>query len=204
VLASGYKFIESILARRGSHEKEGGFMSTKKSSPSRRSRTVTWEDPAINAKAAATMNGLDFLRAMRDGNIPPPPILPLVDFRLAEVDTGRVVFEFNPAEWQYNPATTVHGGIACAVLDSAAACAVHSTLPARVGLTTLEVKVNYLRPITSETGLMRCEGTLIHKGSRIAVAEAKMLDGKGRLYAFAVSTCIIFEQAREEGGRKRR
>lgn len=185
-------------------KKREDFMPTKKTSPNRRSRTVTWEDPAINAKAAASMNGLDFLRAMKDGEIPPPPILRLVDFRLAEADTGRVVLEFNPAEWQYNPSATVHGGIACTVLDSAAAYAVHSTLPARVGLTTLEVKVNYLRPITSETGLMRCEGTLIHKGSRIAVAEAKMLDGKGRLYAYAVSTCMIFEQARKEGGRGRR
>jgi len=179
-------------------------MPTKKTSPNRRSRTMTWEDPAINARAAATMTGLDFLRAMKDGEIPPPPILPLVDFRLVEVDTGRVVFEFNPAEWQYNPATTVHGGIACTVLDSAAACAVHSALPARVGSTTLEVKVNYLRPITSETGLMRCEGALIHKGSRIAVAEAKMLDRKGRLYAYAVSTCMIFGRARKEGRKGRR
>ncbi len=164
---------------------------------------MTWEDPAVNARAAATMSGLDFLRAMKDRKIPPPPILSLVDFWLAEVDEGRVIFEFKPAEWQYNPSCTVHGGIACTVLDSATACAVHSTLPAGVGLTTLEVKVNYFRPITSETGLMRCEGTVIYKGNRIAVTEAKMVDRKGRLYAKAVSTCLIFEFAKE-GARKKR
>jgi uncharacterized protein (TIGR00369 family) len=169
-----------------------------------RTRSVTWEDPAINAKAAATMSGLAFLRGMRDGSIPPPPIIPLVDFHLIEVEAGRVVFEFHPAEWQYNPAGTVHGGIACTVLDSAAACAVHSTLPAGTGVITLEVKINYLRPITSEAGPMRCEATLIHKGSRIAVAEAKMLDRKARLCTTAVSTCLIFEQPAKKRERARR
>jgi uncharacterized protein (TIGR00369 family) len=167
-------------------------MCAKKISPTRRSRTVTWQDPMITVKAMSAMNGIDFLRAMRDGKVS-PPILSLVGFRLAEVDSGRVVFEINPAEYHYNPAGTVHGGVTFTVLDSAATFAVHSTLQAGMALTTLEVKVNYLRPIVSETGIMRCEGSLIHKGSRTAVAEAKMLDTKGLLYAYAVSTCLIFE-----------
>lgn len=169
-----------------------------------RTRSVTWEDPAINAKACASMSGLEFLRGMKDGSIPPPPVVPLVDFHLVEVDAGRVVFEFHPAEWQYNPAGTVHGGIACTVLDSATACAAHSTLPAGAGVITLEVKINYLRPITGEAGPMRCEARVIHKGSRIALAEAKMFDRKGRLYTSAVSTCLIFEQPVKERKRLRR
>jgi uncharacterized protein (TIGR00369 family) len=158
---------------------------------------MSWQDPMITAQAMATMSGIDFLRAIKDGKIPAAPVLSLIGFRLVEVDVGRVVFEFDPAEYQYNPAGTVHGGVACAVLDSAAACAVHSTLPAGMALTTLEVKINYVRPIKSETGPMRCEGTLIHKGSRTAVAEARMLDANGLLYAYAVSTCLIFETTKE-------
>jgi uncharacterized protein (TIGR00369 family) len=151
----------------------------------------------ITVQAISTMNGIDFLRAMRDGRVPTPPVLSLIGFRLTEVDTGRVVFEFDPAEYHYNPAGTVHGGVACTVLDSAAACTVHSTLPAGMALTTLEVKINYVRPIRTETGPMRCEGALIHKGSRTAVAEAKMLDANGLLYAYAVSTCLIFKATKE-------
>lgn len=175
-------------------------MSAKKISPNRRSRTLRWEDPMLVVKAIATLSGLDFLQAMKGGRIPAPPVLSLIGFQLTEVDAGRVVFEFDPAEYHYNPAGTVHGGVACTVLDSAAACAVHSTLPAGMALTTLEVKINYLRPIRTETGPMRCEGALIHKGGRTAVAEAKMLDANGLLYAYAVSTCLIFETTK--GGAK--
>jgi uncharacterized protein (TIGR00369 family) len=145
------------------------------------------------------MSGLDFLRGMKDGSVPPPPILRTVDFRLTEVETGRVVFEFHPAEWQYNPAATVHGGIACVLLDSAATCAVHSTVPAGRGVITLEVKLNYLRPVTAESGPMRCEARVIHTGNRIGVAEARMLDRKSRLYVYAVSTCLIFDQPVKKG-----
>jgi uncharacterized protein (TIGR00369 family) len=172
-------------------------MSAKKIGPNRRSRTVSWQDPMITARAIPTMNGLDFLRGMRDGRIPPPPVLSLIAFRLTEVDVGRVVFEMDPAEYHYNPAGTVHGGVTFTVLDSAATCAVHSTLSAGMALTTLEIKINYRRPIRSETGPMRGEATLIHKGGRTAVAEAKMLDANGLLYAFAVSTCLIFDATKE-------
>jgi uncharacterized protein (TIGR00369 family) len=143
------------------------------------------------------MNGLDFLHAIRDGRIPAPPVLSLIGSRLTEVDVGRVVLEIDPAEYHYNPAGAVHGGVTFTVLDSAATCAVHSTLPAGTALTTLEVKINFLRPITSETGPMRGEATLIHKGGRTAVAEAKMLDANGLLYAYAVSTCLIFKATTE-------
>ncbi len=171
-------------------------MSAKKISPNRRSRTMSWQDPMIIAQAISTMKGLDFLQAMKDGEMA-PPILSLVGFRLTEVAAGRVVFEIEPAEYHYNPAGAVHGGVTFTVLDSAATCAVHSTLPAGMALTTLEVKINFLRPITSETGPMRGEAALIHKGGRTAVAEAKMLDANGLLYAYAVSTCLIFEATKE-------
>ena len=172
-------------------------MSAKKISPAKRSRTVRWEDPGIIVKATPTMHGLDLLRAIKDGRIPNPPVSSLVGLRLTDVEAGRVVLQIDPAEYHYNPAGAVHGGITCTVLDSAATCAVHSTLPAGTVPTTLEIKINYLRPIRSETGTMRCEAALIYKGSRTAVAEAKMLDSNGLLYAYAVSTCLIFEATKE-------
>jgi uncharacterized protein (TIGR00369 family) len=179
------------------HREGGGFMSAKKINPNRRSRTVNWQDPMITAQAMSNMNGLDFLRATIDGRIPAPPVSGLIGLRLAEVDVGHVVFEVDPGEYHYNPAGMVHGGIAFTALDSAAACAVQSTLPMGVAVTTLEIKINYLRPITIESGPMRGESTLIHKGSRTAVAEAKMVDANGLLYAYAVATCLIFEATKE-------
>jgi len=172
-------------------------MCAKKTSPTTRSRMVRWEDPMIIVKAIPTMNGLDFLRAIKDGQIPTPPIASLIGFRFTEVEAGRVVLEIDPAEYHYNPTAVVHGGVTCAVLDSAATCAVHSTLPAGMAPTTLEIKINYLRPIRRETGVMRCEGGLIYKGNRTVVAEAKMFDSTGLLHAYAVSTCLIFETAKD-------
>jgi uncharacterized protein (TIGR00369 family) len=122
-----------------------------------------------------------------------------------EVEEGRVVFEVEPAEYHYNPIGAVHGGLACTLADSAMGCAVHSTLPAGVGYTTVEIKTNLLRPISVRTGTLRCEGTTIHVGGRIATAEARLTDAAGKLYAHATTTCMIFrdgsgERSVGEGG----
>ncbi len=177
-------------------------MPAKKTSPRKRSRTVSWQDPAIMMNALPEMPGLDFLRSMKDETLDGPPILNLIGFRLTDFEEGHVVFVFDPAEYHYNPAGAVHGGVTCTVLDSAATCAVHSTLPAGMATTTLEIKINYLRPIKSENGPMRCEAGLIHKGNRIVVAEAKMSDRSGLLYAYAVSTCLVFETPKNGPRRK--
>jgi len=159
----------------------------------KRSRTVTWAEPVIDAEGISRMSGLELLRAVKDGRTPPPPVWSLVDLRLMEIDEGRAVFEIQFAEYHYSRFGRVQGGIECPALDAATGYAVHSTLPAGLGYTTLELKVNYIRPITSETGLMRCVGSVIHRGSRVALAEAKMLDRKGLLYAHAIATCLILE-----------
>ncbi len=159
-------------------------------------RTVTWETLVIDEQAVATTSGLDLLRAVQDGRTPPPPVWRLIGLRLAEIEEGRAVFEIEFAEYHLGRFGNVQGGIECAVFDAAMGYAVHSTLPAGVGYTTLELKVNYLRPITTGAGLMRCVGSIIHKGNRIAVAEATMLDSKGLAYAHAVSTCLILEPTR--------
>lgn len=157
-----------------------------------RSRTVSWQDPYVLAKAGRDLSGLEYLSKIVAGELPPPPIGALMDFRISELSAGRAVFTVTPAEYHYNPIGVVHGGVAATLLDSAMGCAVHSTLPAGVGYTTLEIKVNYLRPMTIETGLVRCDAKVVHVGARTAVAEGRIEDEKGRLYAHGTTTCMIF------------
>ena len=109
-------------------------------------------------------------------------------FGFHEIEEGRVVFECVPTEYHYNPIGTVHSGLACTLLDSAMGCAVHTTLPAGVGYTTVELKVNFLRTINAKTGRLVCEGSTIHVGGRIATAEARLHDENGKLYGHATTT----------------
>ncbi|HEY6187633.1 MAG TPA: PaaI family thioesterase [Pyrinomonadaceae bacterium] len=157
-----------------------------------RTRTVSWEDPRALALAGRGLSGLEYLQKIVAGELPRPPISALLDFGLAELGEGRAVFTVEPAEYHYNPIGVVHGGLAATLLDSAMGCAVHSMLAAGVGYTTLEVKVNYVRPMTVETGLVRCEAKVIHMGGRTATAEGRVTDASGKLYAHATTTCIIF------------
>ena len=160
-----------------------------------RSLTVTWDDPAIAAREGAGLSGLDFLRAMIAGRIPRTPMAALLGFHLVEVREGFAVFKCRPAEQHYNPIGVVHGGLACTLLDSAMGCAVYTTLPAGVGYTTLELKVNLVRALTTDTGMLRCEGRILHKGARTATSEGKLLDEAGKLYAHATTTCILFQSS---------
>lgn len=157
-----------------------------------RTRTVSWEDPRALAEAGRGLSGLEYLKKIVAGELPRPPIGALMNFNIAELGEGRAVFTVEPAEYHYNPIGVVHGGLAATLLDSAMGCAIHSTLPAGAGYTTLEIKVNYVRAMTSETGLVRCEAKVIHVGGRTATAEGKVLDAGGKLYAHGTTTCIIF------------
>ncbi|MDB4950588.1 MAG: hypothetical protein JWM27_3237 [Gemmatimonadetes bacterium] len=156
-----------------------------------RERTFTWDDPMLGARLAPTLSGMDYLGGMIRGEYPAPPIAAALGFWLETVEPGRAVFAAVPAEFQYNPIGVVHGGFTATLCDSAMACAVHSTLPAGTGYTTLEMKVSLVRAITVDTGRVTCEGTVIHAGGRVATAEARITDAAGRLYAHATSTCII-------------
>ena len=146
----------------------------------------------ITASEMKHLSGFDFLSAIAKGEFPQPPIAELMDFRLAKVDRGSVVFEGSPGPRHYNPIGSVHGGYAATVLDSVMACSVHSTLPAGTGYTTLELKVNFVRAITQETGMIRAEGSVIHQGSRIATSEGRLLDQNGKLCAHGTTTCLVF------------
>ena len=156
-----------------------------------RTRTYAWQDPLATAQRARGLTGLEFLRKIVAGELPPPPIADTLDYTLLEVDEGRAVFGIEPAEIHYNPIGMVHGGIPCTLLDSAMGCAVHSTLPLGVGYTTLELKVNIVRAIGKDTGFLRAEGRLIHAGRSTAVAEGRLTDASGKLYAHATTTCMI-------------
>lgn len=156
-----------------------------------RTRTITWEDPLASYQKGRMMSGLEYLKALQSGEVPPPPISVLMNMWIAEVSEGRVVFAAEPGEYTYNPIGTVHGGFAATMLDSALGCVVQSMLPAGTGYTTLELKVNYLRAMTSKTGVVYSEGKIIHVGGRIATAEARLSDAGGKLYAHGTTTCIL-------------
>jgi uncharacterized protein (TIGR00369 family) len=156
-----------------------------------RHRTVRWADPAPSAVAASRLAGLAFLEGIRDGTLPPAPISQLLGFTLTAVEPGRVVFECEPSESHYNPIGSVHGGYGATLLDSAMGCAVHSTLDAGDTYTTLEFKINFLRALTHETGEVRGIGVIVHAGRTTAIAEGKIVDEGGKLYAFATTTCQI-------------
>jgi uncharacterized protein (TIGR00369 family) len=159
----------------------------------RRERTIAWQDPMVAATSARGLSGLEYMRAIASGEIPPPPIAVLLGFELVEIEEGRAVFAVTPEEFHYNPIGVVHGGLAATLLDSAMGCAVHSTLPAGTGYTTLEVKVNFARPITRETGRVRCEGTLIHGGRSVATADGRVIaEDTGKLLAHGTTTCMLF------------
>jgi uncharacterized protein (TIGR00369 family) len=157
-----------------------------------RTRTITWDDPMISAGLAPTMPGLEWLQALIDGKIPPPPIAHTLDFRLTEVSAGRAVFTCTPAEFHYNPIGVVHGGLLSTLMDSALGCCIQSTLPAGSGYTTLELHVNFTRAVTRDTGEIRCEATVLHVGRRMATAESKVFDQNGKLYGHGTTTCMVF------------
>jgi len=158
-----------------------------------RSRTYSWSDPATLRASGSAMSGLEFIKAVFEGKLPPPPIAATMDFTGAEAEEGRVVFVSEPKEFHYNPIGVVHGGFAMTLLDSALGCAVQTTLAQGEGYTSLETSVNFVRPITSETGSVRCEASILHRGGRIATAEGKLIAEKtGKLLAHGTTTCLIF------------
>jgi uncharacterized protein (TIGR00369 family) len=164
-----------------------------------RTRTITWEDPTAAVQTGKTISGIAFLKALQSGELPQPPFAVLLGISITEVNEGRVVFTAEPSEYHYNPLGTVHGGVIATLLDSSLGCAVQSMLPAGTSYTTLELKVNYLRPVTARTGTIYAEGKIIYVGGRIATAEGRLTDAAGKLYAHATTTCIILRPSSPDG-----
>jgi len=146
----------------------------------------------VPPEVLTAQDGLSFLKSMIAGRVPNPPISAVLNFHLVEVETGRAAFEGLPSADYYNPIGTVHGGFAATLLDSALGCAIFTTLAKGDTWTTLELKLNFVRPLSKDTGPVRAEGRVIHRGRTIATAQGELKDRDGKLYAHASTTCIIF------------
>jgi uncharacterized protein (TIGR00369 family) len=148
--------------------------------------------PEIDPRRYAGLTGLEALKKIAEGAFPPPPMASTMAMSLVEIELCRAVFDGEPGPWALNPLGTVHGGFAATLLDSALACAVHSTLPVDSLYTTLSLELKLVRAITPKTGKVRAEGKVVHSGGRTATAEGRIiaLEG-GKLLATATTTCLI-------------
>jgi uncharacterized protein (TIGR00369 family) len=155
-------------------------------------KTITWVDPRPQAAESLTMSGIDYLQAMADGKLPPPPIASHINLEMVSVEPGVANMAATPDESHYNPIGSVHGGFAATLLDSVCGCAVQSTLPAGTAYTSLDLNVSFLRGMTSETGRVTAQGRVTKPGSRVAFVEADIKDAAGRVLATATSTCLVF------------
>ena len=158
-----------------------------------RSRTVTWHSPGPSTAMGLAMSGLDYLRAVVDGDLPHPPIAGLMQFEFVEVEPGRVLFTCVPDESAYNPIGAIHGGLVCTLLDSVTGCAIHTTLPQGKGYTSIEIKVNYLKAVRLNSGLLTATGTVVKAGARVGFTEGVVTDASGAVVATATSTLLIFD-----------
>ena len=157
-----------------------------------RSRTYSWTDPRINLAELGQRSGLEIFQAMAAGDIPAPPIMHTLGIERLEVEEGRITVVMRVREFHYNPLGTVHGGVIATLLDTAAACSVHSTLPAGMAYTSLDLTTKFLRPVTVDSGELRCVGGVVHQGRTTALAEARLYDAAGKLLAHATSSCVLF------------
>ena len=154
--------------------------------------TITKTYGTLNADRQRELTGLAFVQGLVDGSLPLNTLAETLQYDVTEAEHGRVVVTAAPSGIHLNPAGTVHGGFAATLLDSCMGLAVQSTLECGVAQTTLEFKISLLRPITSETGPIRAEGTVLSRGRRVGTAEGRITDSTGRLLAHGTTTCLIF------------
>ena len=157
-----------------------------------RSRVETWHDPSVVLAAARGCSGLDTLRAIRDGDLPSPPMVRLLQMDLVDLEEGRVEVRCAVDESVYNPLGVVHGGLVATLLDTVAGWAVHSTLQEGVGFTSIDLKVSFLRPVHISSGPLTAVGTVVRPGRRVAFAEGLVRDTAGRIVATASSSLLLF------------
>ncbi|KQO99721.1 aromatic compound degradation protein PaaI [Leifsonia sp. Leaf264] len=156
------------------------------------SATYTWVDPAVGLAQLPQLSGLEYLTGILEGRIPEPPIAVLMNMDIVSAVEGEVVFESNPTQAHYNPLGTIHGGLACTVLDTVLGCAAHSTLPAGTGYTSIDINVSYVRPIQPSAAPLRATGRVRKGGNRVIFAEAELTDKDGNLLATATSSLLVF------------
>lgn len=156
-----------------------------------RSRTITWTDPLATVAGAEGRSGLEFLHAILEGKIPPPPISETLAFSLVSAEEGVARFAGAPEEFHVNPMGQVHGGYAATLLDSAMGSAVMTTLDKDTMYTTVELSIRLTRAIVPGAGTITAEGRIIHRGGRVATAEGRLTDTAGRLLAHGTTTCLL-------------
>jgi uncharacterized protein (TIGR00369 family) len=154
--------------------------------------TRTADEEEGRAEGRRALSGLEYMRQLMTGEREPSGMARLMNMRLVEVEEGRAVFAVEPDERHYNGLGIAHGGLAATLLDSALGCAINTVMPAGRVFTTLEMKINYVRPMRRETGEVRCEAEVLHAGSRVATAEGRIVDAAGKLYAHGTATCMLF------------
>ena len=163
--------------------------------PELKNHSIVWSYPPIEQNQAES--GIGYLLAVKEGRIPPPPVWSLIGCRLAEISEESVTLEATPREYHLNRFGVVQGGILCTILDATMACTLGISLSRETRFSSPELKVNYFRPVTMQTGLILCRSTFIHKGKQIAVLEGKILDKEGKLYAQSMSTFMIFMKSKK-------
>lgn len=156
-------------------------------------RTYRWADPTEIMAAAQGQSGLDLMRAMAEGRVPPPPVGSLIGVNGFTAEKGKVTMGFDPAEFHYNALGTVHGGVIATVVDMVLGSAVHSTLKAGQGFTTLTLELKYHRAVTAKSGRLTAIAEVVTRGREIVTAEAKLIDKNDRLFANATSTLMILK-----------
>lgn len=168
-------------------------MSTQWEAEERAARAALAPPGVARREQVAGLSAMQVFDAISAGKLPQPPMGATLDFIPIRIEPGKAIFQGRPNKRHYNPMGTVHGGWFAAMLDSALGCAVHSTLPAGKGYTTLELKVNLVRALTDAVPFVRAEGTLVHAGRQVATSEARIHGPDGKLYAHATTTCLIFD-----------
>ena len=158
-----------------------------------RQRVVSWEDPMVGAALAAGLSGLDYLRGIAEGRIAPAPIAALLGMTVERIERGEVTFGLEVGEHLYNPIGSVHGGVFCTLLDSAMGCAVHASLDRGQAYTTLELKVNLVKALTTKTPSVVATGQVVSAGRRVITASGQITGPDGTLYAHATTTCLVLD-----------
>jgi uncharacterized protein (TIGR00369 family) len=161
-------------------------------SPFERETVVRWDNPEDGLALLPHMDGIDYLKKVAAGEIPGAPMAGHIQMELLDVGHGSVTFRCHPDESHYNPIGAVHGGVVCTLLDSALGCATHTTLAAGIGYTSIEIKINYLRPVRSDSGPLTCTGRVTKPGRRVTFADGEVLDNAGRSVATASGTLLVF------------
>jgi uncharacterized protein (TIGR00369 family) len=158
-----------------------------------RSRTISWYAPGPVTAKGMSMPGIDYLKALMSAELPPPPISELMQMRFQAVEGGRVVITNQPDESFYNATGTVHGGLVCTLLDTAAGCALQTVLPKGKAFTSVEIKVSYLKAVHPHRGLLTTTGSVVRAGARVGFTQAVTTDANGSVVATASSTLLIFD-----------